>query len=119
MNIRLIKEIDLSDLNCISVYGIQIWLLNHTVLIGHVIYEPYLLYSMTDPTKFFGCELGAQTMFDFKNERFIVNGSHDASKLQLLLDGFIKRFVLCPECSNPETQLVSVLILKVAIWVNV
>jgi translation initiation factor 5 len=46
-------------------------------------------------------------MFDFKNERFIVNGSHDASKLQLLLDGFIKRFVLCPECSNPETQLVS------------
>lgn len=62
---------------------------------------------MTDPTKFFGCELGAQTMFDFKNERFIVNGSHDASKLQSLLDGFIKRFVLCPECSNPETQLVS------------
>lgn len=46
-------------------------------------------------------------MFDFKNERFIVNGSHDASKLQQLLDGFIKRFVLCPECSNPETQLVS------------
>lgn len=44
-------------------------------------------------------------MFDFKNERFIVNGSHDASKLQQLLDGFIKRFVLCPECSNPETQL--------------
>ncbi|XP_048734668.1 eukaryotic translation initiation factor 5-like [Ostrea edulis] len=59
----------------------------------------------TYPTKYFGCELGAQTMFDFKNERFIVNGSHDASKLQLLLDGFIKRFVLCPECSNPETQL--------------
>lgn len=59
----------------------------------------------TYPTKFFGCELGAQTMFDFKNERFIVNGSHDASKLQQLLDGFIKRFVLCPECSNPETQL--------------
>lgn len=59
----------------------------------------------TYPTKYFGCELGAQTMFDFKNERFIVNGSHDPSKLQSLLDGFIKRFVLCPECSNPETQL--------------
>lgn len=59
----------------------------------------------TYPTKFFGCELGAQTMFDFKNDRFIVNGSHDATKLQGLLDGFIKKFVLCPECANPETVL--------------
>lgn len=59
----------------------------------------------TYPTKYFGCELGAQTQFDLKNDRFIVNGSHDASKLQSLLDGFIKRFVLCQECSNPETIL--------------
>ncbi|XP_056645963.1 eukaryotic translation initiation factor 5-like [Diorhabda carinulata] len=59
----------------------------------------------TYPTKYFGCELGAQTQFDFKNERFIVNGSHDASKLQDLLDGFIRKFVLCPECDNPETDL--------------
>lgn len=72
-----------------------------------MVFEYHEIYCITDPTKYFGCELGAQTMFDFKNERFIVNGSHDASKLQLLLDGFIKRFVLCPECSNPETQLVS------------
>jgi len=57
------------------------------------------------PTKYFGCELGAQTQFDAKNERYIVNGSHDSSKLQDLLDGFIKRFVLCPECENPETKL--------------
>jgi translation initiation factor 5 len=59
----------------------------------------------TYPTKYFGCELGAQTQFDYKNERFIVNGSHDATKLQDLLDGFIKKFVLCPECENPETEL--------------
>jgi len=59
----------------------------------------------TYPTKYFGCELGAQTQFDLKNERFIVNGAHDASKLQDLLDGFIKRFVLCEECDNPETFL--------------
>jgi len=59
----------------------------------------------TYPTKYFGCELGAQTQFDFKNERFIVNGSHDAVKLQDLLDGFIRKFVLCPECENPETDL--------------
>ncbi|XP_044748348.1 eukaryotic translation initiation factor 5 [Coccinella septempunctata] len=59
----------------------------------------------TYPTKYFGCELGAQTLFDFKNERYIVNGSHDANKLQDLLDGFIRKFVLCPECDNPETDL--------------
>lgn len=59
----------------------------------------------TYPTKYFGCELGAQTQFDHKNERFIVNGSHDAAKLQELLDGFIKKYVLCPECDNPETDL--------------
>lgn len=59
----------------------------------------------TYPTKYFGCELGAQTNFDFKNDRFIVNGSHDAGKLQDLLDGFIRKFVLCPQCDNPETVL--------------
>lgn len=41
-----------------------------------------------------------------QNERFIVNGSHDANKLQDLLDGFIRKFVLCPECDNPETDLI-------------
>ncbi|KAI8034716.1 eukaryotic translation initiation factor 5 [Drosophila gunungcola] len=59
----------------------------------------------TYPTKYFGCELGAQTLFDHKNERFVVNGSHDVNKLQDLLDGFIRKFVLCPECDNPETNL--------------
>lgn len=59
----------------------------------------------TYPTKYFGCELGAQTQFDFKNERYIVNGSHDAAKLQDMLDGFIKKFVLCENCDNPETDI--------------
>jgi len=59
----------------------------------------------TYPTKYFGCELGAQTQFDYKNERYIVNGSHDAAKLQDMLDGFIKKFVLCENCDNPETDI--------------
>lgn len=58
----------------------------------------------TYPTKYFGCELGAQTQFDAKNDRYIVNGSHDSTRLQDLLDGFIRKFVLCNECDNPETQ---------------
>lgn len=67
------------------------------------------LFHSTDPTKFFGCELGAQTQFDTKNDRYIVNGSHEANKLQDMLDGFIRKFVLCTECDNPETELVNVL----------
>lgn len=43
--------------------------------------------------------------FHTQHERFIVNGSHDAEKLQDLLDGFIRKYVLCPECDNPETDL--------------
>lgn len=58
------------------------------------------------PTKFFGIELGAQSKSDKKTDKYIVNGAHDAKKLQELLDVFIKKFVLCPSCHNPETDLV-------------
>ncbi|QDS75171.1 hypothetical protein FKW77_008359 [Venturia effusa] len=53
--------------------------------------------------KFFGFELGAQTNKDPKDDRWIINGAHDASKLQDHLDGFINKFVLCKKCKNPET----------------
>jgi len=76
-----------------------------TVIVNMVDVAKALGRPSTYPCKYFGCELGAQTNFDFKNDRYIVNGSHDPNKLQDLLDGFIKRFVLCPECDNPETVL--------------
>lgn len=60
----------------------------------------------TYPTKFFGCELGAQVNCDEKKDRFIVNGAHEATRLQELLDVFIKKFVLCADCNNPETDLI-------------
>lgn len=53
--------------------------------------------------KYFGFELGAQTNIDPPDDRWIINGSHEASKLQDLLDGFINKFVLCKKCKNPET----------------
>lgn len=59
-----------------------------------------------DPTKFFGGELGAQATFNDETERYIVNGAHDASRLRDLLDTFIDKFVLCPACKNPETELI-------------
>ncbi|KAF9370706.1 hypothetical protein CPB97_002533 [Podila verticillata] len=60
----------------------------------------------TYPTKYFGCELGAQVKCDEKTDRYIVNGAHDAAKLQQLLNGFIQKFVLCPSCGNPETDII-------------
>ncbi|GAA6030683.1 hypothetical protein JCM8097_006271 [Rhodosporidiobolus ruineniae] len=57
------------------------------------------------PTKFFGCELGAQATFNDTTERYIVNGAHDTDRMRDLLDVFITKFVLCQSCKNPETEL--------------
>uniref|UniRef100_A0A183BJV6 Eukaryotic translation initiation factor 5 n=1 Tax=Globodera pallida TaxID=36090 RepID=A0A183BJV6_GLOPA len=88
----------------------------NSINVNRGVHDPFYRYKMprilakvegkgNDPTKYFGCELGAQTNFDLKNERYIVNGEHDANKLQDILDGFIRKFVLCPSCDNPETVL--------------
>lgn len=56
-------------------------------------------------TKFFGCVLGAQSKFEEKTGTSTVNGSHDTSKLVQLLETFIKKYVQCYACGNPETQV--------------
>jgi translation initiation factor 5 len=56
--------------------------------------------------KYFGFELGAQTNTNPTDDRWIINGAHEASKLQDYLDGFIAKFVLCKKCKNPETDVV-------------
>jgi len=76
-----------------------------TVVVNMVDIARALARPPTYVTKYFGCELGAQTQFDIKAERYIVNGCHDAGKMQDMLDGFIKKFVLCEKCDNPETVL--------------
>jgi len=76
-----------------------------TVIVNMVDVASALARPPTYVTKYFGCELGAQTQFDVKAERYIVNGCHEAGKLQDMLDGFIKKFVLCEQCSNPETVI--------------
>jgi len=76
-----------------------------TVIVNMVDVARALARPPTYVTKYFGCELGAQTQFDIKSERYIVNGCHEAGKLQDMLDGFIKKFVLCEQCDNPETVL--------------
>lgn len=56
-------------------------------------------------TKYFGCELGAQSKFDEKTGIALVNGAHDTSKLAALLEIFIKKYVQCYGCGNPETEI--------------
>ena len=57
-------------------------------------------------TKFFGFEVGSLTVIDEEHSKYIVNGVHDAEKLQKQLDTFIEKFVLCGRCKNPETDIV-------------
>uniref|UniRef100_A0A0E0E5W3 W2 domain-containing protein n=1 Tax=Oryza meridionalis TaxID=40149 RepID=A0A0E0E5W3_9ORYZ len=56
-------------------------------------------------TKYFGCELGAQSKFDEKTGTSLVNGAHDTAKLAGLLENFIKKYVQCYGCGNPETEV--------------
>lgn len=50
--------------------------------------------------------MGAQTNTNPSDDRWIINGAHEASKLQDYLDGYISKFVLCKKCKNPETDTV-------------
>ncbi|XWS30776.1 hypothetical protein CRYUN_Cryun23aG0018700 [Craigia yunnanensis] len=56
-------------------------------------------------TKYFGYELGAQSKFDEKTGTSLVNGSHDTAKLAGFLENFIKKYVQCYGCGNPETEI--------------
>lgn len=56
-------------------------------------------------TKHFGCELGAQSKFDEKTGTSLVNGAHETAKLAGLLEIFIKKYVQCYGCGNPETEI--------------
>ncbi|XP_065847751.1 eukaryotic translation initiation factor 5-like [Euphorbia lathyris] len=57
-------------------------------------------------TKYFGNELGAQSKFDEKTGTSLVNGAHETAKLAGLLENFIKKYVQCYGCGNPETEIV-------------
>ncbi|KAK1403641.1 putative eukaryotic translation initiation factor 5-1 [Heracleum sosnowskyi] len=62
----------------------------------------YVAYT----TKYFGCELGAQSKFNEKFGASHVNGTHDTAKLAGLLENFIKKYVQCYGCGNPETKII-------------
>ena len=55
-------------------------------------------------TKFFGCELGAQTTYNADTDRAVVNGAQTDQVLQDLIHRYIDKFVSCPNCHLPETE---------------
>lgn len=57
-------------------------------------------------TKYFGAILGAQSKFDEKTGVSLVNGAHETAKLAGLLENFIKKYVQCYGCGNPETEII-------------
>jgi len=76
-----------------------------TVIVNMVDIAKHLHVEPAYPTKFFGIELGAQSKFNAKTERAIVNGSHTQPDMAKMLNKFIDVFVLCPTCKLPEISM--------------
>merc|ERR1712139_704512 len=49
--------------------------------------------------------LGALSNYTNEEEKSIVNGAHETGTAQQLVDKFIDKFVLCPNCKLPEIDM--------------
>lgn len=54
--------------------------------------------------KYFGYEIGSQVTIDEKNQKYIIKGKHNLTLFQEIEKNFIRKFVLCKKCKNPETE---------------
>lgn len=57
--------------------------------------------DVNHPMKFFAYELAATAKY--KDDKWILTGSFTQERVQAALYDFIKKFVLCKSCRNPET----------------
>ena len=55
--------------------------------------------------KYWEYELGVSTVYGEREERYVLNGHFPAAVLQVSLDVFIEKFVLCGRCKYPEVVL--------------
>jgi translation initiation factor 5 len=55
--------------------------------------------------KFLAIEVGAAVK-ENDGVNMVISGKHEVEELAAVLDKFIDRYILCEECSNPETELV-------------
>eukprot|EP01006_Ploeotia_vitrea_P048125 TRINITY_DN67198_c12_g4_i1.p1 TRINITY_DN67198_c12_g4~~TRINITY_DN67198_c12_g4_i1.p1 ORF type:complete len:446 (+),score=35.24 TRINITY_DN67198_c12_g4_i1:161-1498(+) len=78
-----------------------------TILVNIVELGAALNRDPQEITKFFGCELGAQTSYTTEDAgvaKAIVNGSQTTQAMQNLLKIYIEKFVLCKQCHLPEAH---------------
>ena len=75
-----------------------------TVLVNVADIATSLNRDASEITKFFGCELGAQTTMSVEDDRYVVNGAHSTHDLQNFMAKYIECFVLCKNCRLPETH---------------
>eukprot|EP01083_Nonionella_stella_P005964 17226_1 len=78
--------------------GIKTVLMNIPDVAKHLHTEP------SYATKFFGMEVGALSQYDHKRNVGIVHGVHQPKDLQVMLQKFIREFILCEKCKLPELQ---------------
>ena len=55
--------------------------------------------------KFLAIEQGSKCYYDYSKKQGVINGSPDENTLQNYIYKFIKSWVLCQRCHNPETNL--------------
>ncbi|CAF1439783.1 unnamed protein product [Adineta ricciae] len=55
--------------------------------------------------KYLALELNSSMKVNNHSNQYIILGNYNPETLQNVLDGFIKLFVLCKTCENPETDL--------------
>lgn len=55
--------------------------------------------------KYFQFEFGAQRTVSTKDDKFLLMGAHTSERMQEKLYDFIRKFVLCKHCRNPETAI--------------
>lgn len=55
--------------------------------------------------KFFQFELGAQRTVSTKDDKFLLMGAHSTERMQDKIYDFVRKFVLCKSCRNPETAV--------------
>jgi translation initiation factor 2 subunit 2 len=46
------------------------------------------------------------TLANFDGNRALFQGKHNADSIRGLIDAYAKKYVICPVCGRPDTQLV-------------
>lgn len=68
-----------------------------------------LCKSLNRPDKIVGSHisktLATMCRFDKKSKRYILNGHFSAEKVDVVVQQYIDKHVICKECGNPETDI--------------